>query len=79
MRKAPSERCLADIERVSRICTERVLDAFSEYRVSEAMFAPSTGYGYGDFGRDTTDLITARVFGAEAAFCRRRSYREPMR
>ena len=23
----------ADIERVSRICTERVLDAFSEYRV----------------------------------------------
>ena len=60
----------ADIERVSRICTERVLDAFSEYRVSEAMFAPSTGYGYGDFGRDTTDLITARVFGAEAAFCR---------
>ena len=34
------------------------------------MFAPSTGYGYGDFGRDTTDLITARVFGAEAAFCR---------
>ena len=33
------------------------------------MFAPSTGYGYGDFGRDPTDFITARVFGAEAAFC----------
>lgn len=59
-----------DIDAVARVCTERVLDAFSEYHISEGMFAPSTGYGYGDFGRDAVDLVTARVFGAKAAFCR---------
>lgn len=58
------------IDEISRICTERVMDAFCEKRISEAHFTPSTGYGYGDFGRDTTDEITALVFGAEAAFCR---------
>lgn len=58
------------IDEISRICTERVMDAFREYHVSEAMFAPSTGYGYGDFGRDSADRICARIFEAEAAFCR---------
>ena len=60
----------AEIERVARVCTERVLDVFSEYRVSESMFAASTGYGVGDTGRDTTDKIVARIFGAEDALCR---------
>ena len=47
-----------------------VLDAFAGFRVSESMFAPSTGYGVGDTGRDTVDKIVARIFGAEAALCR---------
>ena len=41
-----------DIDEVSRRCTEHVLDVFRENRISESMFAPSTGYGYGDDGRD---------------------------
>ena len=60
----------ADIEKNARVCTERVLDTFAEFRVSESMFAPSTGYGVGDTGRDTVDKIVARIFGAEAALCR---------
>lgn len=69
-----AERALAGeferIDEISRTCTERVMDAFRENRVSEAMFAPSTGYGYGDYGRDAADAVAARVLGAEAAFCR---------
>ena len=58
------------IENVSRICTERVMDIFREERVNEAMFAATTGYGYGDRGRDAIDTIAARIFGAEAGFMR---------
>lgn len=60
----------AEFDRVSRINTEKVLEAFARNRVSEAMFAGSTGYGYTDVGRDALDKIYAEVFGAEAAFCR---------
>ncbi len=59
-----------DIDDISRTCTECVLDVFREERVSEAMFAPSTGYGYGDAGRDAVDRITAKIFGGEAGFMR---------
>ena len=50
--------------------TQRVLSAFAEHRVSEALFAGTNGYGYDDMGRDTLDKIYADVFGAEAAFVR---------
>lgn len=58
------------IDEVARIRQEKVLDVFRENRVSEAMFAASTGYGYGDRGRDTIDKIAAELFGAEAGFMR---------
>lgn len=60
----------ADIDAVSMKNTEKVLDAFRAHRVSESHFAPSSGYGYDDKGRDTLDRIYADVFGAEAAFVR---------
>ena len=60
----------ADIDAVSMQNTARVLDAFRDHRVSDAHFAPSSGYGYDDKGRDTLDRIYADVFGAEAAFVR---------
>ncbi len=58
------------IEEISFANTERVLDAYREFRVSEAMLCGTTGYGYDDIGRDTLDQIYARVFGAESAFVR---------
>ncbi len=59
-----------EFDRIAYVNTARVLEAFAAHRVSEAMFAPSTGYGYGDIGRDALDAIYADVFGAEAAFVR---------
>lgn len=60
----------AEIDRVARGNTKRVMEAFQEFRVSEDCFAGTTGYGYDDLGRETLDKIWARVFGAEAALVR---------
>ena len=69
-----AEKELADIyaklDAVSMKNTEKILDAFRRNRVSEALFAPTSGYGYDDRGRDTLDRIYAEVMGAEAAFVR---------
>ncbi|MDD6094622.1 MAG: methionine gamma-lyase family protein [Clostridia bacterium] len=59
-----------EINRNARLCTEKVLDVFRENKVSESLFVPTTGYGYGDRGRDTIDKIAAELFGAEAGFMR---------
>ncbi len=48
----------------------KVLAAFINNRVSEQCFYGSTGYGYGDVGRDTLDRIYAEVFGCEDALVR---------
>lgn len=60
----------AELDAVSMKNTEKILDAFRRNRVSEAIFAPTSGYGYDDRGRDTLDKIYAEVMGAEAAFVR---------
>ena len=57
-------------ERTAESNTRRVLEAFREYRVSEACFAGTTGYGYDDLGRETLEKVYARVFGAESALVR---------
>ncbi|WP_054949800.1 methionine gamma-lyase family protein [Numidum massiliense] len=48
----------------------RVLDAFKAEYVQEFHFAASTGYGYGDTGRDALEAVYARVFGTEGAIVR---------
>jgi len=57
-------------EEISYINSQRVLENFKKNRVSESLFAGSTGYGYGDAGRDALDNIFAGVFESEAAFAR---------
>ena len=51
-----AERALAarfaEIDRDSRKCTERVMEAFREERVSTGMFESTSGYGYDDRGRE---------------------------
>ena len=59
-----------DIEQIEEYNQTKVLNAFIEERVSETDFAGSTGYGYGDIGRDKLDRICAKVFGAEDALIR---------
>lgn len=60
----------AELDRVQEYNQQKMLKAFQEYRVSESMFAGSTGYGYDDRGRDTLDKIYAYVFDAEDALAR---------
>ena len=60
----------ADIDSVSFENTKKIMDAFKRHRVSDAMFAPTSGYGYDDRGRDTLDAVWADVMDAEAAFVR---------
>lgn len=47
--------------------TKKVLKAFQDARVAGRHFFGSTGYGYGDEGRDKLSEVFAKVFGAESA------------
>lgn len=49
---------------------QKVLSAFINNHVSESMFAESTGYGYGDRGREVIDKVFAEIVGAEDALVR---------
>ncbi len=60
----------AEIDRISFENTKKIMDSFKEHRVSEAVFNPTSGYGYNDRGREVLDEIWADVMGAEAAFVR---------
>lgn len=58
------------IEERMEINQFRVLQSFQKYKVSDAHFIPSTGYGYDDIGRDTLEAVYADVFGGEAGLVR---------
>ena len=60
----------AVFDKTARVCAGKVLEAFNEFRVSDAHLHGTTGYGYDDRGRDTLEKIYARVFGCEAALVR---------
>ncbi|MBQ2812402.1 MAG: aminotransferase class V-fold PLP-dependent enzyme, partial [Clostridia bacterium] len=59
-----------EIDSIAEYNQQKVLSAFINNRVSETNFAGSTGYGYGDTGRDKLDRIYAEIFGAEDAIVR---------
>ena len=50
--------------------TEKVLDVMRRHAVSPRHFAPTTGYGYDDVGRDTLEAIYADLFHTEEAIVR---------
>ena len=60
----------ARIDANEEVRTRRILDSFRRHGVSYRHFAPSTGYGYDDIGRDTLEKIFADVFHTEAALMR---------
>lgn len=70
-------QAIIDVENEFKIYDEireynqlKVLKVFQEERISDNHFTNSTGYGYGDIGRDTLDLVYARIFNAEKALVR---------
>lgn len=48
----------------------KVLNALQEERISDTHFTNSSGYGYGDVGRDALDKVYARIFNTESALVR---------
>ncbi|MEF9934845.1 MAG: methionine gamma-lyase family protein [Clostridium sp.] len=72
-----SEKALNDIEPVFKDIDEireynqnKVLKAMQSVRLSDNHFTHSTGYGYGDIGREALEAIYAKVFNAEDALVR---------
>lgn len=50
--------------------SQKVINAFHKFQVSEAHFIETTGYGYGDLGRETIENIFADVLKGEDALVR---------
>ena len=59
-----------EIDRIAECNQMKVLAAMQHNRLSEACFAPSTGYGYNDIGRETLEGIYAEIFGTQDALVR---------
>ena len=62
-----------EFEKAEEICefnSEKVLKAFQENRVNEADFGSTTGYGYGDIGREKIEKVFADVLKAEDCIVR---------
>jgi len=60
----------ARLDAIEQENTARILDTFAQVRLAERHFAGTSGYGYGDEGRDTLEEVYARVFGTEKALVR---------
>lgn len=58
------------IEEITEYNQQKVLKAFIDCKVSESHLVGSTGYGYGDRGRETLDKIYAQIFDSEDALVR---------
>lgn len=67
---AKAEARFREIDTVTEYNQQKVLAAFIKNNVSENCFGATTGYGYGDKGREVLDRVVADSFGAEAALIR---------
>ena len=65
-----AETVFGRIDELTEYNQQKVLSAFIRNRVDETDFNTSTGYGYGDKGREKLDVLTADIFGAESAIIR---------
>ena len=59
-----------EIEKIAEYNSLKVLSAFQKYNLSEMHFNGTTGYGYGDIGRDTIENIFTEIFKAEDSLVR---------
>lgn len=60
----------ARIDAIEEYGTRRILKAYQEHMIAYRHFAPTTGYGYDDVGRDTLERVFADLFGTQAAIVR---------
>lgn len=64
------EPIFKNIDEISFINSKKVIESFWKENISESHFMSSTGYGYGDIGRDALERIFADIFHTEDALVR---------
>ena len=65
-----NQNVFKNIEDIAYFNSKKVLDAFWSENISEIHFNGTTGYGYGDLGRDALERVYARIFNSEDALVR---------
>ena len=65
-----AEKRFGEINKTAEYNGAKVLKAFINNKVSESCLKGTTGYGYGDIGRETLDAVYAQAFGGEDAVVR---------
>lgn len=71
--KEVEEKIKGEFDIINKIVEQnsiKVLKAFQKYNLSEVHFNSTTGYGYGDIGRDTIEKIFADILGTEDSLVR---------
>ncbi len=58
------------IDEIAFYNSNKVINAFWQNKVSESHFSATTGYGYGDVGRETLEKVYSDIFKAEDALVR---------
>ena len=58
------------IDKIAQKNSLKVLNAFQNNKVSEIHFQSTTGYGYGDIGRETIEKIYSEIFKSEDSLVR---------
>lgn len=64
------EDIFKEIDKTCEINSLKVLKAFQDNQISDMHFNSTTGYGYGDVGRDTIEKVFAQVLNAEDSLVR---------
>ena len=59
-----------EVDEICEFNSEKILTAFQKNRVVEADFGSSTGYGYGDIGREKIERVFSDIFQAEDCIVR---------
>ena len=67
---AKLEECFSKIDETAEYNQLKVIQAMQEAKVSEACLLGTSGYGYNDLGRDTLEVVYAKVFHTEDALVR---------
>ena len=71
--KKVEEKLVDVFKKVDEICeynSLKVLSAFHKHQIAEVHFNMTTGYGYGDIGRDTIEEVYSDIFKTEDSLVR---------
>ena len=58
------------IDKLCRLNSKKVIDAFHKYEISESDLNGTLGYGYNDQGRTKLELVYSEIFGSESSLVR---------